>query len=426
MNYSSSRKILIGISLMVPLFFHNPVAASADIAAQKTINGEANPDYDPDYAEHKAWLEKIAPSVKSVSQKYGIYGSVQMAQAVLESGWGQSVLSTKANNFFGIKGLGDNGSVLAQTWEYNGQYDPTWDYQEPSGTSVNGNKITGTLVKIPYGESAYVYAEFAKYKSFASSLDYNGDLLRNGLSWSATYYSGAWRENADTYVQAAQALQGKYATDNTYASKLISLIKDYGMDKMVDDRFLDVSSSNGFYNAINWLAQTGITVGYSVANGREYRPNQPVLREEMARFLYAYAGSPAYTITATDKSKFKDITEKSNFAKEIYWLASQKITVGDNGNFLPKETVTRGQMARFLYVFAGSPVFTPTTTQKKQFSDVNANTQFAKEIYWLAAQHVTVGNKGKFQPRNNVTRGQMAQFLKAFNDNVKAVANSSE
>ncbi|MCM0582166.1 glucosaminidase domain-containing protein, partial [Weissella diestrammenae] len=151
----------------------------------------------------------VAPGVRSSATRYNTWGSVMMAQAALESGWGQSALSTQANNFFGIKGTYNGQYVTMRTAEYD----------------ANGNIY-------------YVNAQFRKYPSPEQSMDDNGSLIRNGLSWNHAYYSQSWKENAKTYQDAARALVGKYATDPNYGSKLIDLISQNGFDKLVDGNYI--------------------------------------------------------------------------------------------------------------------------------------------------------------------------------------------
>lgn len=146
------------------------------------------------------FLDKAIPAATTASSKYGTYTSVMLAQATVESAWGQSSLAQESNNnLFGIKG------------SYNGQ-------------SVNMN--TGE-----YGNGGYytTNARFRKYPSYTESFEDNGALLRNQMG---NYYSGTWVENSNNYAQATQnGLQGKYATDPNYAKTLNSVIATNGFDK---------------------------------------------------------------------------------------------------------------------------------------------------------------------------------------------------
>ena len=146
------------------------------------------------------FLDKAIPAATTASSKNGTYTSVMLAQATVESAWGQSGLAQEPNNnLFGIKG------------SYNGQ-------------SVNMN--TGE-----YGNGGYytTNAGFRKYPSYTESFEDNGALLRNQMG---NYYSGTWVENSNNYAQATQnGLQGKYATDPNYAKTLNSVIATNGFDK---------------------------------------------------------------------------------------------------------------------------------------------------------------------------------------------------
>lgn len=170
-----------------------------------------------------AFISRMKNDVISVSNKYQLYGSIMMSQAALESNWGQSQLSTEGNNYFGVKGSYNGQSISMPTTEYNAK---------------------GQLYKTK--------ANFKKYPDVASSLNDNGNLLRNGSSWNPTFYSGAWKENAKDYQTAAKALVGKYATDPNYANKLINLISYYKLDQLVDNQVTKKATyAKADYNSVD-------------------------------------------------------------------------------------------------------------------------------------------------------------------------------
>ena len=127
------------------------------------------------------FIQKVAPIAESEQRQSHVLASITIAQAALESDWGQSELSQKYNNLFGVKGTGTNSAMMT-TKEY-----------------VNGQWIT-------------VKASFAVYPSWASSI--------------AAHYEQV--VNASNYETAAEALQANgYATDPNYAQKLIAIIQKY-------------------------------------------------------------------------------------------------------------------------------------------------------------------------------------------------------
>lgn len=151
------------------------------------------------------FISRFRKDVVDTSSKYNLYGSVMMAQAILESGWGTSTLSTQANNYFGVKGDYHGAFVEMNTLEYD----------------KDGKPYT-------------IKAKFKKYPNIQASLNDNGDKLRNGVSWDANYYSGTWRENTTNYLDATGYLTGRYATSPEYAGMLNRLISEYDLTSVCD------------------------------------------------------------------------------------------------------------------------------------------------------------------------------------------------
>lgn len=150
------------------------------------------------------FLNKAARQAQKAAKKYGVYPSVMIAQAIVESGWGQSTLATHANNLFGIKA------------------DSTW---------TGATYTVRTREENSKGKSYYINAAFKKYNSFEASFDDNGKKLRLGVSWQPLRYQGAWIEKAKTPAAATKALTGTYATDHKYNQSLDQRIVRYDLTK---------------------------------------------------------------------------------------------------------------------------------------------------------------------------------------------------
>lgn len=152
-------------------------------------------------ATQAAWLNTAVADAKAATAGTGVLASVTVAQAILESGWGQSTLaSAPYYNLFGIKqGTGWQGSIVnMNTSEY-----------------VNGKWVT-------------VLAPFRSYSSqMASFQDHTNFLLTNSR------YAANGVINAKNYVAMANGLQAAgYATAPTYASTLISLVERYNLQSL--------------------------------------------------------------------------------------------------------------------------------------------------------------------------------------------------
>lgn len=146
----------------------------------------------------KDFISQIGEVAKIVADEYGIYASMMIAQAGLESGWGSSMLSQQAHNLFGVKWSGKGNYVTMPTLEYYG------------------------------GAYHTVNAPFAAYNTYYESLVGYATMIKTRFPKSTKSYS-------PTYQDAARNLRngiyGTYATDPEYASKLISVINTYGLYK---------------------------------------------------------------------------------------------------------------------------------------------------------------------------------------------------
>ncbi|WP_144018780.1 SH3 domain-containing protein [Demequina sp. NBRC 110056] len=115
--------------------------------------------------------------------------------------------------------------------------------------------------------------------------------------------------------------------------------------------FLDISSRTAFYREITWASESGISTGWKVSGGHDYRSQSAITREAMAAFLYRFAGSPKVTLPS--RSPFRDVPTSSQFYKQIVWLAQTGVSTGwrtDRGaEFRPDESISREAMAAFLY-----------------------------------------------------------------------------
>ena len=118
--------------------------------------------------------------------------------------------------------------------------------------------------------------------------------------------------------------------------------------------FTDVSDTHRFKQHIQWLAGEGITQGYDNGDGTlSFRPSAPVLREQVAAFLFRYHFSGPVLVAPQD-SPFTDVPSTHTFYPAIYWAWSVGITTGyANGDgtysFRPSAPVLREQFAAFLY-----------------------------------------------------------------------------
>ena len=145
------------------------------------------------------FIQAIGKDAQQIAWDEGLYASVMIAQAILETGSGNSQLARPPHhNLFGIKGSYQGKQVIFNTQEDKG----------------NGQLYT-------------VQSAFRQYPSYKESLEDCAALLKKGLSGNPGFYQATWKEHAETYQMATKALTGKYATDTSYDKKLNALIETY-------------------------------------------------------------------------------------------------------------------------------------------------------------------------------------------------------
>lgn len=143
-------------------------------------------------AKH-GFVQKIAQLNNTVPKSDHITPSLEIAQAALESDWGQSDLYKKANNIFNVKG------------EYNGNYMTYY-----TGEVQNGHNYTEL-------------SNFRQYPTLEIAVKDHNTLLKQ------KFLQGS---DPNDYVSEAKALQDNgYATDPNYARKLMDIIQNYHLTR---------------------------------------------------------------------------------------------------------------------------------------------------------------------------------------------------
>ena len=146
---------------------------------------------------NKEFIKELKPAAIDIYEKYNILPSVVLAQAILESDWGRSYLTEKANNMFGIKA--DSG------WK--------------------GEKVK---MKTKEDYNKQIKDEFRKYNSKSDSLEDYGKFLSENKRYKE---NGVF--NAKTYNQQTKCIENAgYSTvadkqgNLIYADLLSSIIRE--------------------------------------------------------------------------------------------------------------------------------------------------------------------------------------------------------
>ena len=214
------------------------------------------------------FISTISPVAQTIANNNNLYASTMVAQAALESGYGTSYLTQVGNNLFGIKSF-DNTGVKLKTVEYNSN-----------------------------GQAYNTYAYFKSYNSIMDSLQGYATFLTVN-----SRYANVFKSQSKDGIEAAVNIQKDgYATDPSYASKLINLINTYNLTS------LDGNTSS-----------TNTTPSTNNSNNNNQTPAKP--KKTLATATYTY-GNPLETFqlssTFTNYNMYthvKDTTQKNVSSK---------------------------------------------------------------------------------------------------------------
>jgi len=137
------------------------------------------------------FLRQAVAAATAASAVSGFPAGITVAQAALESAWGQSRLSREANNYFGIKALAKYDRIAMPTFEVEG------------------------------GVRKAVTAWFARFPSMSECF-----MARDRLIATGALFSEARACKADV-EQFVNALARHWATDPAYANKILAIYRRF-------------------------------------------------------------------------------------------------------------------------------------------------------------------------------------------------------
>ena len=156
----------------------------------------STPASQPNFNEPKDFVSALLEPAQKVEKQLGVPFAVVIAQAALETGWGQKIIKDQdggsSNNLFNIKA------------------DSRWA----------GDKVTKDTLEFEQGAMVKKSAPFRMYQSITDSVD---DYI-NFLSTSERYQEALQHpSNVEHFLQGLQ--KAGYATDPQYADKILGTLK---------------------------------------------------------------------------------------------------------------------------------------------------------------------------------------------------------
>ena len=275
----------------------------------------------------------------------------------------------------------------------------------------NNKTVRGFL----YGAS-YSYGQITDYYKFTLNKDEKVTFIANDSEgFGALIFEDEERgqlasggyATSDTskIIETKQLKAGKYYV--SFRPRYgITGYEEYDLTMRIQ-RYTDVPAMHPYYEPIETLAQLGINKGYPDGS---FHPKESVQRQHVIAFIDRIEGLSIPKIR--NMRSFTDVSTSHPFYKEIKKFYEAGIISGYGQDMGPKKEVTRGELAKILVNTFKLKMKGNGIT----FKDVKSSNIFYNDIQILASNGITVGAYGKYMPNDPVTREQFSAFLQRILD----------
>lgn len=253
--------------------------------------------------------------------------------------------------------------------------------------------------------SLYTYYNGYNYGGSIKTTDkfyYSATASQNALS-DVAFLASRYAKTGET-VYIPFTIYARYGTTGTGTRQLTGTVAIKIGQTM---NFIDVKTTDYFYNSVKWAVGKNITNGTSSTT---FSPYKSCTRAEIVTFLWRAAGSPEPTTT---RNPFRDVNAvtHSSYYKAILWASQKGITSGTSATaFSPDQVCTRAQIVTFLYRYAGQP----SGYYSNPFKDVGATSEasYYNAIRWAVGKGITSGTSATtFSPYASCNRAEAVTFL---------------
>lgn len=253
--------------------------------------------------------------------------------------------------------------------------------------------------------SLYTYYNGYNYGGSIKTTDkfyYSATASQNALS-DVAFLASRYAKTGET-VYIPFTIYARYGTTGTGTRQLTGTVAIKIGQTM---NFIDVKTTDYFYNSVKWAVGKNITNGTSSTT---FSPYKSCTRAEIVTFLWRAAGSPEPTTT---RNPFRDVNAvtHSSYYKAILWASQKGITSGTSTTaFSPDQVCTRAQIVTFLYRYAGKP----SGYYSNPFKDVSATNEasYYNAILWASGKGITTGSSPTtFSPYASCNRAEAVTFL---------------
>lgn len=173
--------------------------------------------------------------------------------------------------------------------------------------------------------------------------------------------------------------------------------------------FVDVKSSDWFYNDVKFAYDEGLVKGTSETT---FEPESPLTRGMLVTLLYRMEGEPAVNRSIP----FADVDPSAYYGNAVSWAQQNGIVKGySETEFAPDENILREQIAAIMHRYATYKGTAPEGAWaiRLDYSDLAEIEEYAVEgAMYCKLKGIMQGKEdNNFAPKDNATRAETAAIL---------------
>ena len=210
---------------------------------------------------------------------------------------------------------------------------------------------------------------------------------------------------------------GSFGGSSNKVDNAFGIIPETELDETVNDKaeeeqkekllFTDVPESHWAFDSIHYLYWQNVVSGDD--SGR-FNPDNNITRAEMVKML-----CNSFGLEIKNKASFTDVSSKDWFYGYAGAAYSVGLLKGSDGKMNPNDLLTREDMAVLVYRFAqyAGVEFAPSDVT---FADAENISTYAEEAIGAlnTAGYINGMGDGRYAPKGNATRAQVAKILYRF------------
>ena len=241
-----------------------------------------------------------------------------------------------------------------------------------------------------------------------------------GLASGTSYPFAVRYKETDRYAASAASASAAFFTRSESSGGHSSGSSSSGSSYAVSAS----GTKNGDVTVSSKIAKRGDTVTITVTPDKGYELDSITVKNASGNTVkLTDKGSGKYTFTMpaskvtvsaefikeAETSPFSDVSTSAYYYEAVKWAREKGITGGiGSGLFGSNQPCTRAQIVTFLWRAAGSP----EPKAMSSFTDVSADSYYAKAVAWAVENGITVGTSATtFSPDADCTRAQIVTFL---------------